>query len=163
MKEDTDMTLEDASLDTAPFGVYELGFHIDAGSAEDARRVFEEIRSGIEKADGSVIAEGSPRKVHLAYTISRMETGGRRDFDTAFFSWIGFETDGKARDVIASMLGNDTRIIRFIVLKTTADALQHAEAQLLIEEKALADEDAEDDVSTDLDAVFDEMVAEEVQ
>src|SRR3989338_2709470 len=71
--------------------VYELGFHLDPELAtEEVKRAYNEIRALVSKA-GEVVAEGEPEKVALAYTISRQETAGRRDFDAAYFAWIASE------------------------------------------------------------------------
>ena len=72
--------------------VYELGFHIDPElPVEEAKKTYQVIRELIEEK-GALVAEGEPEKIPLAYTISRQEVAGRRDFDSAYFSWIAYET-----------------------------------------------------------------------
>lgn len=163
MSEEKEVLIDETDLDTAEAGVYEVGFHIDGTlGGDEARRVFEEVRTALVKSGAEIIAEGVPRKVTLGYTISRMETGGRRDFDTASFAWIGFSTTGAARDAVAELLRADTRIVRFLIITTTAEAVRHAAEQLLIDEKVQNEVEGEES-SDDLDAVIDEIVAEEVQ
>ncbi len=57
--------------------VYELGFHIDPElPQEEVKKTYQALR---EKAS-SLVAEGEPQKIPLAYTISRkVQGGGRRD------------------------------------------------------------------------------------
>ena len=90
--------------------IYELGFHIDPElSQEEAKKVFE----GMKDVMGNVIAEGAPEKIQLAYTISRMEHGGRRDFDGSYFAWVAYEADGPTHTKVGEVARAETRIFRF--------------------------------------------------
>src|SRR3954469_13860977 len=106
--------------------VYELGFHIDPElPQEEVKKTFQAVKASIEEV-GSIVAEGEPRQVQLAYTISRQEPAGRRDFDTAYFAWIAYETDAsKHQDAIAT-LKNDKRIVRFLDILTDKEIARHA-------------------------------------
>ena len=69
---------------------YELGFHLDSEiPTEDAKKTYQALRDVITAA-GSVVAEGEPVKIPLAYAISRSEQTGRRDFTSAYFCWIAY-------------------------------------------------------------------------
>ncbi len=106
--------------------VYELGFHLDPElPQEEVKKAYQTIRSAVETA-GSIVAEAEPEKVQLAYTISRQETAGRRDFDSAFFSWIAYESDVERHASVVSAASSDKRIVRFIDLLTTKDAARHS-------------------------------------
>ncbi len=71
--------------------VYELGFHLDPElPQEEVKKTYQSIHDAISKV-GTIIAEGEPTKIPLAYTMYRSNTAGRRDFDTAFFCWIAYE------------------------------------------------------------------------
>ena len=140
--------------------VYELGFHIDPElPQEEVKKTYQTIREHIEKG-GKVIAEGQPQSIQLAYTISRQETTGRRDFNGAYFAWIAYEADTVAHDAVLEAVKSDSRIFRFIDLKTTAEAAEHsAEMQELYlkaqAEAKAAETDEDSDVSdTELDAAL---------
>jgi ribosomal protein S6 len=106
--------------------VYELGFHLDPElPQEEVKASYQAIRGSIE-ANGTIIAEGEPVKIPLAYTISRMETTGRRDFNSAFFCWIAYEADGAGHEKISAMAREDARIVRFLDIRTTADEAKHS-------------------------------------
>lgn len=106
--------------------VYELGFHLDPElPQEEVKASYQTIRSSIE-AVGTIIAEGEPVKIPLAYTISRMETTGRRDFNSAFFCWIAYEADGAGHEKISEMAREDSRIVRFLDIRTTVDEAKHS-------------------------------------
>jgi ribosomal protein S6 len=106
--------------------VYELGFHLDPElPQEEVKGAYQTIRDHIAGL-GTVVAEGEPVKVPLAYTISRMETTGRRDFNSAYFCWIAYEADGAGHEQISAMAREDSRIVRFLDIRTTVDEAKHS-------------------------------------
>ena len=141
--------------------VYELGFHLDPElPSEEVKKAYQGIRAFIA-ARGTVIAEGEPEKIPLAYTISRQgasDAPGRRDFDSAYFSWIAYEATPLDHAEILTSADVDKRIIRFIDLLTTKDAARHAvemyELSLKTPERA---EDAEAALGTELDAALENV------
>lgn len=113
-------------LETGEPRVYELGFHLDPElSAEEVKKAYQGIREAIAQK-GSVVAEGEPLMIQLAYTISRQETTGRRDFNSAYFAWIAYEMTPADHDEILSAANAEKRIFRFIDVLTTKDAARHA-------------------------------------
>lgn len=139
--------------DHAEARVYELGFHIDPElSVEEAKKVYQAIRT---KA-GTVVAEGEPQKIPLAYTISRGETAGRRDFDSAFFAWIAYEIDGAGHEAVLELVKGDTRVFRFLDVRTTKEAAQHsAEMSELLAK--VEPEESEEVSDVELDAALKEV------
>lgn len=134
--------------------IYELGFHIDPElTTEDAKKVFQAIRS----TAGEIIAEGEPIKLPLAYTIYRQEQGGRHDFDAAYFAWVAYEADGPRHQAIIDAAKNESRIFRFLDIRTTKEEAQHsAEMQELLAKASQPEGEAE--VSdTELDAALKEV------
>lgn len=106
--------------------VYELGFHLDPElPTEEVKKAYQTIREFISEK-GVIVAESEPMKIPLAYTISRQEVSGRRDFDSAYFSWIVYEISAENHADVVKMAGAEKRIIRFIDLVTTKDAARHS-------------------------------------
>ena len=154
-----EMEREEMDADHAELRVYELGFHIDPElGAEESKKVYQGIRSRME-AVGTIVAEGEPQKIQLAYTISRSETGGRRDFDASYFAWIAYETDGKGHETIAEAARAESRIFRFLDLRTDKEAAKHsAEMHELMLKNAEKNEVEEEEVSdTELDNALKEV------
>ena len=149
---ETDETAEDAGSEPR---VYELGFHLDPElPIEEVKKAYQVIREFIAKK-GSLVVEGEPEKIQLAYTISRQETSGRRDFDSAYFAWIAYETSPEDHASILTTASADTRIIRFIDLVTTKDAARHSFEVREISLKTPAHtKDAEVVNGTELDAAL---------
>lgn len=135
--------------------VYELGFHLDPElPTEEVKKAYQEIRALIA-GKGAIVAEGEPEKIPLAYTISRQDAEGRRDFDSAFFSWIAYEATPLNHDEILTAAGAEKRIIRFIDLLTTKDAARHAVEMRELSVKAPERvEKAETTLGAELDAAL---------
>ena len=106
--------------------VYELGFHLDPEMpVEEVKKAYRAVHDLIKKA-GEIVAEVEPEKIPLAYTISRQEVSGRRDFDSAYFAWIVYETlPANHAEIITAMNANKL-IIRFIDLVTDKEQARHA-------------------------------------
>lgn len=138
--------------------VYELGFHLDPElPTEEVKKSYQAIREMIA-GKGTVVAEGEPEKIQLAYTISRQEVAGRRDFDSAYFSWIAYETTPTAHGEIIAAADANSHIIRFIDLLTTKEAAHHAvEMHDIAETVAKPIEDAET-AGVELDAALENVV-----
>jgi ribosomal protein S6 len=106
--------------------VYELGFHLDPElPQEEVKKAYQTIRDRVAAA-GTVVAEGEPVKIPLAYTISRKDTTGRRDFNSAFFCWIAYETDGAGHEQIATAARENPQIVRHLDIRTTVDEAKHS-------------------------------------
>jgi ribosomal protein S6 len=141
--------------------VYELGFHLDPElPTEEVKKAYQTVRALIEEY-GAVVAEGEPVKIPLAYTISRQETTGRRDFDSAYFSWIAYETSAARHEDIIAAAGAEKRIVRFIDLSTTKDAARNAAELRDLAEKTEAGQGAHegDAADAELDAALENAAA----
>ena len=140
--------------------VYELGFHLDPElPTEEVKKAYQAVRAAVEEA-GTIVAEREPLRIPLAYTISRQETSGRRDFDTAYFAWIAYETSAEQHDAVVEAAGADKRIIRFIDLVTTKDAARHsAELRELAQKTDAEGASAEETADAELDAALENAAA----
>jgi ribosomal protein S6 len=149
-------TTPETDADHAELRVYELGFHIDAELPQDeAKKAYDALKDVIS-AKGTLIAEGEMEKIQLAYTISRMDPSGRRDFDSSYFAWIAYESDGEAHDAVVSSASADKRIFRFLDLRTTKDAANHAAEMHEFYRKAPELAVEEEPADTELDAALKE-------
>ena len=121
--------------------------------------MYHAIRQGIEK-DSALIAEGEPEKIQLSYTISRQETTGRRDFNTAYFCWIVYETSALSHAKIVEAAGANAHLVRFIDLLTTKDAARHASEMRELFRKAPEEhtKDSEAALNVELDVALEHAV-----
>ncbi len=155
-KQDKDIEVDETTEnDGSEPRVYELGFHLDPElSSEEVKKAYEEMREFVAK-NGTLVAEGEPQTVQLAYTISRQETAGRRDFNSAHFCWIVYEAPAESHAEIVSAASADKHIIRFIDLLTTKDAARHSvevrELSMKTQEQA---KEPEENLGAELDAAL---------
>jgi ribosomal protein S6 len=124
--EETAPVEETIDAEHAELRAYELGFHIDPDlGGEEAKKVYQGLRS-VAEAAGTVLAEGEPQKTTLAYTVSRMEHGGRRDFAASHFAWVAYETDGQGHEKVAEAARAESRVFRFIDIRTSKEGAKHS-------------------------------------
>lgn len=158
--QDEEVIIEDALEDSgAEPRVYELGFHLDPEfPIEEVKKAYQSVRELIV-GKGTLVAEGEPEKIPLAYTISRQEVAGRRDFNSAYFSWIAYEMLATDHADLLAAVNADKHIVRFIDLLTTKDAARHAvemhELSMKMPERV---EDPEAVAGAELDAALEHIV-----
>jgi len=159
MKKEIDHGAEGTELETeAGYNesrVYELGFHLDPElPTEEAKKIYQALRE-VVRSNGTVVAEGDPQKVQLAYTISRSVDHMRRDYDTAYFAWIAYEAEGPGHDAVTAAAKNEQNIIRFLDIRTEKEVAIHAAEMHEIFAKSAELKASSDDVSdTELDAAL---------
>ena len=142
--------------------VYELGFHLDPElPVEEVKKAYQAVHALIA-GKGPVVAEVEPEKIQLAYTISRQEVAGRRDFNSAYFAWIVYEATPADHEELITAVGANTSVIRFIDLTTSKEAARHAlEAHELAEKTAPTEGEAgaEDAMNAELDVALESAAA----
>lgn len=158
-EQDSAMRADDSLSEGSEPRVYELGFHLDPElPTEEVKRAYQAVRANIAE-QSTVVAEGEPVMVQLAYTISRQETAGRRDFASAHFCWIAYEATPENHAEVIASASADKRIIRFIDLLTTKDMARHAvEMQELLNKAQKRTSDPEVALDAELDAALESAV-----
>ena len=159
--QDTEVLVDELEDAGSGSRVYELGFHLDPElPIEEVKKTYQAIRELIGEK-GTLVAEGKPEKIQLSYTISRQEVAGRRDFDSAYFSWIVYETSVPNHAEILTMASTNKHFVRFIDLLTTKDAARHAVEMHELSMKALErveDSETATAASAELDAALESVV-----
>lgn len=151
---------EEALVEGGEVRVYELGFHLDPElPTEEVKKSYQDVRTRIASL-GEVVAEGEPLSMPLAYTMSRMDTTGRRDFSSAFFCWIAYAATPEAHAQVIATAGADKRIIRFLDLLTTKEAAQHSsELREILAKTPEHESDADASADAELDAAISGVAA----
>lgn len=104
--------------------VYEVGYHILPTVAEDAlESEVNKVTDLLKKLDADFVGERFPAKVQLAYGIETKIDGSRRTFDSAYFGWVAFELKPSALSKIEDTLKSHENILRYVVIKTSRDAV----------------------------------------
>ncbi len=113
---------ENDTEEVAASRIYEVGYTIAPSvKEEDVERIVASIRSEIEKASGSFIAEGAPSVIRLAYPMTGMEAGKRVEYDRGYFGWLKFEAAVSVAALLEGTLKRDANVIRFIVFRTVRE------------------------------------------
>ncbi|TSD03004.1 MAG: Uncharacterized protein Athens071416_395 [Parcubacteria group bacterium Athens0714_16] len=155
---------KDENLDEKEGRVYELGFLLDPAISEDKLdEEFSLIKKVIENNKGSFISEEWPKTKKLEYTIFKASHEGKRVFDTAYFSWVKFETVPLLVDKIYEEIKKNEKVIRFIIIKTVkGDTLAVARKPVIREKRKVVEKkEQETEISKEeLDKTIDELVIE---
>lgn len=106
--------------DTNKQPVYEVGFHI-VPTVEEAEvaGVVEKIRALL--GDAEIIKEETPRKLTLAYTIERSNSGKREKYNEAYFGFIKFATDKSAIPALMQSLTVMREVLRFLLVESVRE------------------------------------------
>ena len=108
--------------ESAPLRVYEIGYHVSPSvKEEDVEKTATIVRSAIEKAGGSFIAEGAPTLTKLYYAITALEEGKRVEHDRAYFGWLKFEAPATSAGELESVLRLEKSVMRHILFQTVRE------------------------------------------
>ncbi len=123
MAEEELTTLAEETVENTPiregFTLYELGFHLlPTIVEEEVAGRFGDLKALVEEQGGTVVSEGFPSLMPLAYTIA-VKAG---KFDRAYFGWMKFELEPSHIAAIKDATDVNPDILRFIIIKTVPDA-----------------------------------------
>lgn len=122
MAEQTSQVLDTTAEDAVTTRIYEVGYHILPSVAEEnVDKVVGEIRSVIEAAGGSFIAEGAPVLTKLSYDMNSREGDKWASQDRGYFGWIKFEAVVGAAATLEDALKANKNILRHIVFRTVRE------------------------------------------
>jgi len=122
MAEDIVVSETDTSENEVVSRVYEVGYLVMSTVADDqVEKVVGDIRSVIEKAGGSFIAEGAPVLTKLSYGMDAREGDRHVTHDKAYFGWIKFEAPTAAVQMLSDALKAHASVLRNIVFQTVRE------------------------------------------
>jgi len=115
-------------LEKDEISVYEAAFHIDANLSEtETKKAFDNVKEAVVAAGGTPFAEALPTRMNLAYTISQIHEGVRRDHTSSHFAWIAYELTPENQSQVDEVLRGDKTIIRHLVTITTKEVAMYAQ------------------------------------
>lgn len=122
MAEKTDMINETDTENVVVVRIYEVGYHIlPTTKEEDLDKIVGSVRSIIEKAGGSFIAEGAPALTRLSYPMSIREGEKHIEYDRGYFGWIKFEANVAVANALDESLKKDPSLLRHIIFQTVRE------------------------------------------
>lgn len=150
--------------------VYELGYHIVSTVAEENLPKEVEALKAIILADGgSLVAEGEPKLINLAYSMTKSVADVKKKFTSAYFGWIKFETKSELTKDIKKKLDASASVLRYLLIKTVRENTLYtpkltvrapAKEEAPKAKKAVKSEDSKPASVEEIDKTIDEMVLE---
>lgn len=115
--------------------VYEVGYLIVPSVVQEkVADIVAGIQEELSSEDATVIAEGEPRLIDLAYDMAHVVANKKATHGQGYFGWIKFEADPSATKNIHEALEKNTDIIRFIIIKTEKEDLVTPVSNVLTKE-----------------------------
>jgi ribosomal protein S6 len=136
--------------------LYELGFILVPTTPEsEVPEKVELLKSLIKGVEGSVVKEGVPEFIDLAYTMERSVGSKKYKYSQGYFGFIKFETSPEMLEALKKALDGQLDVVRYILLKTNPEngivfKKPKIEAKREIE---LDDEDIIDDIEEVEDSI----------
>ncbi len=154
--------------------VYELGYHIVSTVAEEnLPKEVENLKAIVLKDGGSLVSEGEPKLINLAYSMTKSVADIKKKFNTAYFGWIKFETKSALIPEMKKKIDASSTVLRYLLIKTVREntlftpkltvrapgkeGKEEAAPKAKKSTKASADKAAS---AEELDKTIDEMVSE---
>lgn len=102
--------------------IYELGYLLVPTIEQDNLSVhYGNLKELILSLAGEVISDEMPRMVTLAYSMPKVVSNVRNEFNTSYFGWIKFTMDSKKVLQLKKRLDLDSNFVRFLILKTVKE------------------------------------------
>lgn len=112
--------MDKENMPAADVAHYELAFHVLPTVAEgEVADVFASLKAAIEKAEGTITNEESPKRFDLAYEIIKYLEGRNRKFTSAYFGWIRFTLAPSQLEEINETLEGTNQLLRHLLIRLT--------------------------------------------
>jgi ribosomal protein S6 len=149
--------------------VYELGYHIVSTVAEEnLSKEAEALKAIVLKDGGSLVSEGEPKLINLAYSMTKSVADTKKKFNTAYFGWIKFETKSELMPSIKKAVDAYPNVLRYLLIKTVRENtmfipklnVRTVEKDAPKAKKSIKTEEKKAASIEDLDKTIDELVIE---
>lgn len=137
--------------------LYELGFILVPTTPEvEVSEKVDALKALIKSVEGSVTTEGAPEFIDLAYTMEKSVGSKKYKYSQGYFGFLKFETAPEALEALKKYLDANLDLVRYILLKTTAEntivfkkpKLEAKRDTGIVDEEILEDvEDTDEDLS----------------
>ena len=102
--------------------IYEVGYLlVPTIPGEEVPAVYSGLKDLVASLGGEAIADEMPRQITQAYTMAKVIQNIRHKFDNAYFGWMKFSMSPEKVLELKKKLDLDTKIIRFLTLKTVKE------------------------------------------
>ncbi len=99
--------------------VYELGYLLVPTVAEgQIPEALGEIKKILEKNGATVVSEGAPEFIDLAYEMEHIVGSARSRYTQAYFGWVKFEAGPETMELLKKAFDGLATVIRYLLVKT---------------------------------------------
>ena len=150
--------------------VYELGYHIVSTVAEEnLPKEVETLKATVLQDGGSLVSEGEPKLINLAYSMTKSVADTKKKFNTAYFGWLKFETKSELMPMIKKAVDANPNVLRYLLIKTVREntlytpklnSVKVGEKEAPKAKKSIKTDEVKATSVEDIDKSIDELVAE---
>lgn len=150
--------------------VYELGYHIvSTVAAENVPKEVQTLKDTVLKDGGSLISEGEPKLINLAYSMTKSVADTKKKFTSAYFGWIKFETKSELIPAMKRAVDGNPNVLRYLLIKTVREntlfvpklnVIKTGEKEAPKVKKSIKTDEVKATSMEDIDKSIEELVAE---
>lgn len=150
--------------------VYELGYHIVSTVAEEnLPKEVEALKAIVLKDGGSLVSEGEPKLINLAYPMTKSVADTKKKFTSAYFGWIKFEAKSELMGEIKKAVDANPHVLRYLLIKTVREntlytpklnSVKVGEKEAPKAKKSIKTDEVKASSVEDIDKSIDELVLE---
>lgn len=97
--------------------VYEIGFLMSpAVRDEDLTARFDELKESLTATGATLISEGNPEFIDIAYEMSKVIENKRVRFNQGYFGWVKIEANPATIATIKEILDKNILLIRYLFI-----------------------------------------------
>lgn len=102
--------------------IYEIGYLLSPAIRDEDLTVREtELKESLTKLGATIISEGAPEFIDLAYEMSRVIDNKRVRFNQGYFGWFKIEIDPSKMVEAKEILDKNTLLIRYLLISTVRE------------------------------------------
>ncbi|MDB4984184.1 MAG: Ribosomal protein [Patescibacteria group bacterium] len=110
------------STETLEPRIYEIGYLLSpAVRDEDLETRVSELKETLAKFGATVISEGAPEFIDLAYEMTRVIDNKNVRFNQAYFGWVKIEIEPKGIALVKEFMDANIGIIRYLLILSTRE------------------------------------------
>lgn len=150
--------------------IYEIGYLLSPFlTEEELASVVSKIKDITKEQGATFVFEEDPKKIELAYTMTKNISNKNKNFDEAYFGWFKFESNPETIALIEENIKKIEAIIRFLLVKTTREnnfiPRKFVRRQSTFKDSSLKTDDTsteavdEKKIDQEIDALVEEVIA----
>jgi len=110
------------STETLEPRIYEIGYLLSpAVRDEDLAARVSELQETLTKLGATIISEGNPEFIDLAYEMSKVIENKRVRFNQGYFGWVKFQINPAQVNTLKELFDKNTLLVRYLFISAVAE------------------------------------------